>query len=158
MTRERANANSTCLATRSKELSPLELNPARYEEYLSQQARINNTQELSGCVGEMINLLQEGDISVTAGLMKVSALMKKLNRIDESTASLSQELGAAQEAADSVLNKLQEYINSLEFDPERAAKINELCDSYADALRKIRPENRRRGVIFPESPGNASIF
>ncbi len=134
-----------------KELSPLELNPARYEEYLSQQARINNTQELSGCVGEMINLLQEGDISVTAGLMKVSALMKKLNRIDESTASLSQELGAAQEAADSVLNKLQEYINSLEFDPERAAKINELCDSYADALRKFGPKIEDAALFFQKA-------
>ena len=128
------------LSHQVKELSGLELTKEKYEESLSEQARINNTQELSACVGEMIDILEGDDSGVVANFMKTAGLMRKLNRIDEATLDMAQELNAAHEATDNVLSRLHEYINSLEFEPERAQTVNAICDKYKDVLRKYGPE------------------
>jgi len=128
------------LSHQVKELSGLELTREKYDEYISEQARINNTQELSVCVGEMINILDEGDMGVTANFMKAAGLMRKLNRIDETTSDLASELNLAHETVDNVLTRLKAYIDSLAFEPERSRTVNEVCDNYKNALRKYGPE------------------
>jgi len=88
----------------------------------------------------MINILDEGDMGVTVNFMKAAGLMRKLNRIDETTSDLASELNLAHETVDNVLSRLKAYIDSLAFEPERSRTVNEVCDNYKDALRKYGPE------------------
>jgi len=139
------------LSHQVKELSGLELTREKYDEYTSEQARINNTQELSACVGEMINLLDEGDSGMTASFMKAAGLMRKLNQIDEATNDLASELNLAHETVDNVLARLKNYIESLAFEPDRAQTVNEICDNYKAALRKYGPEIEDTAKFFHEA-------
>jgi len=53
-------------------------------------------------VGEMINILDEGEMGMINNFMKVAGLMRKLNRIDETTNDIASELNLAHEGVDNV--------------------------------------------------------
>jgi DNA repair protein RecN (Recombination protein N) len=139
------------LSHQVKELSALELTREKYDEYISEQAKMNNTQELSACVGEMINILSEDEASVVSNLMKAASLMRKLNRIDATTEELATEMNVAHEGIDNVISRLNEYVAGLEFEPDRAERVNTICDNYKDALRKYGSEIEDVAKFFNES-------
>lgn len=134
-----------------KELSQVELNQEKYLEYLGEQTRINNTEELCRCTGEMTALLEDDNIGVGENIRKAFVLMNKLNQIDETTNDFAQDLSLIQEASNQLLSKLNEYTQSLNFEPGQAAQINKTCDIYSSLLRKYGPDIKDVITFFDQA-------
>jgi DNA repair protein RecN (Recombination protein N) len=134
-----------------KELSQVELSREKYLESLAEQTRFNNTEELCQCAGEMTALLEDDTIGIRENIRKIFGLMNRLNRVDETTKDFAQDLTLIQETSDQLLSRLHEYAQGLNFEPQRAAEINETCDAYNNLLRKYGPDIEDVKLFFQQA-------
>lgn len=139
------------IAYQIKELSQVSLSREKYLECLGEQTRINNTEELCQCAGEMTGLLEDDNIGLGESIRKAFVLMNKLNRIDETTNDFAQDLNLIQESSDQLLSKLNEYTQSLNFEPDQAAQVNKTCDTYSSLLRKYGPDIKDVIIFFDQA-------
>jgi DNA repair protein RecN (Recombination protein N) len=122
-----------------RELEQVPLNIVRYDEYVTEQTRINNTESLFAASESLRVSFEDEESGINRTLRDAYSHLRTLNRIDGSTDELTGSLDAAQEQVDAFLIRLQSYIDSLSFDPERAAEVNAVCDLYTTLKRKYGP-------------------
>lgn len=133
------------------ELSQVELDQEKYSEYLSEQARINNTEMLCQCASEITRLLEDENIGIEENIKRAFASMNKLNQIDETTKDLAQDLSLVQQTVNQLLSKLGDYNQCLNFEPGQADQINKICDIYNSLLCKYGPEIKDMLAFFKQA-------
>ncbi|MFH1503896.1 MAG: DNA repair protein RecN [Candidatus Omnitrophota bacterium] len=139
------------IAYQLKELSQVDLNQEKYFQSLTEQTRLNNTEELCRRASEIIGLLEDDNSGLEESIRKIFVLMNKLNRVDETTNDFTRDLNLVQEASNQLLSKLNEYAQSLNFDSGQAVKINKTCDIYNSLLRKYGPEIKDVFAFFNQA-------
>ncbi|MBF0478237.1 MAG: DNA repair protein RecN [Candidatus Omnitrophica bacterium] len=122
-----------------KELEQVPLDNAHYEHIEQERIRINNAERLNENVSQMLNLLESSDSSVSSHIRQTFSLMRQLNHLDSSTASWAEQLSEIQELNQQLVVNLNDYADSLSFEPEQAQTVNQQYDVYDDIKRKYGP-------------------
>jgi DNA repair protein RecN (Recombination protein N) len=122
-----------------KELERVPLNNSGYEECLEKQVRCNNSQRLFEYANQLFNILENEESGAVQTIQQAFIPLRKLNQIDESTNNFSNQLSQTQDSIEQFLSLVKNYIEGLSFEPEEASRINSLCDTYEDVLRKYGP-------------------
>lgn len=134
-----------------KELEALPLSEEKCAELLQERVKINNASKLHEHIQNLIGLLDDDDAGVNALLRKSFSPMRSLSQIDGATESFAQELSALQEQANELSGHLNDYADSLRFDPQSAQEINDRCDAYSEIKRKYGPSLEDAQKIYEEA-------
>ena len=78
-----------------------------------------HSERLSSTSHEIIELLYDGENSVIEKLGRVGRYITELSRIDASLASLVKEHASAHSIVEEVVRSIKQYIDKIEFDPEK---------------------------------------
>ncbi|MFH1846932.1 MAG: DNA repair protein RecN [Candidatus Omnitrophota bacterium] len=122
-----------------KELEQVKLDNDAYEKLLAERTRINNAENLYECAAQLLTILENEQAGISTNISKAFTPMNTLNSIDDTTQSLAESLSRLQEESSELLSTLNNYVESLSFEPERSHEINKQYDIYYDILRKYGP-------------------
>jgi len=127
------------LSYQIKELKEVPLDTARYQELTNERTRINNAEKLHESACQLINALENEHTGITRTLIQAFASMKTLNSTDETTVEFADILARIQEDSSELISLLNNYLNTISFDSDKANEINRCYDIYYDIMRKYGP-------------------
>ncbi len=116
------------------------------EELENRYRQLSNVERLRLLAGEVINILEEGECPVSDGLRAVYRKVDELASIDESLAGLCGQVDSAITELDDVVRSLSRYSDSLDFDGEEFARIDERL-SLLNRLVKKYGEGEYAGIF-----------
>lgn len=127
------------LSHQIKELEQVPLSEADYDKLTQEKIKVNNAERLFQQVNQILSLLESDESSASERIRQSFSPMRALNQIDEKTTPLSQLLSQMQDINNELLSELQNYADTLSFEPNEAGEINSKCDLYDEIKRKYGP-------------------
>ncbi len=106
------------------------------EELEQEHTRLANAEKLGETVNTLLQLLENGDVSIAELLGKATSKMGELAAIDPSVKQTSEELESSEIQIQEVVQSLQRYEQSITFDPEQLRAIEEKLDLIHTVERK----------------------
>ncbi len=122
-----------------QELEQVPLDKDIHEKLLSDREKIDNVERLSSHLNQLINTFEGDDHGITPSIQKLFAPMRALNGIDHQSEHLMELLNQLQTDSENLIAELNDYADSLAFDPQEADEIHRKYDIYDDILRKYGP-------------------
>ncbi|MFT5170085.1 MAG: DNA repair protein RecN (Recombination protein N), partial [Candidatus Omnitrophota bacterium] len=126
------------LSHQVRELEQVSLEDEVYEDIKARVAKLNHAEKLSESVNNLVDII-DGDQGSNEKIRQAFSPMQSLNRIDESTQPLMDQLSQLQDVHDQLLVDIRDYAQSLSFDGSDAKDINAKYDNYYDILKKYGP-------------------
>lgn len=139
------------LSHQIKELSQVPLSEADYDKVLQEKIKVNNAEKLYREVNQILSLLESDESSASECIRQAFSPMRNLNHIDEKTMPLSELLIQIQNVNNELLAELQDYADTLSFEPNEAGEINAKCDVYDEIKRKYGPTLEEAEAFFKKS-------
>jgi len=139
------------LSHQIKELGQVPLAEDKYEELLRESARINNAEKLYESASQLLALMENDESGMDSVVSRAFTSMNNLNRTDEATSGFADILTRIQEDTSTLSSLLHDYADSLSFEPDAAERINKLCDTYQDLLRKYGPSLEDARAFYAEA-------
>lgn len=119
-----------------EEIQEADLKPDEDRE-LEQLFKVaSNSQRLIDSAGEIANRLNEGPAAVLGQLSEIQKLIRELERFDEGTADLVKGFTTAQIELEELARGLDDYLSSLEVNPEEVDRIGDRIDQVEGLKRK----------------------
>ncbi|MFZ1771315.1 MAG: DNA repair protein RecN [Caldilinea sp.] len=121
------------------EISVAQLRPGEDAELESERRRLGNAEALTSLAQAASGMLSQGDGELPGAIDMVSEAvgrLEKLARIDPDMTQQANEGQALIEQLSDLARTLQDYADSLEFNPERLAEVEERLESIAGLKRK----------------------
>ena len=138
-------SDSTCSTSRWKRSSPRNLRPGEDAELESERRRLGNAEALTSLAPAAAGILNQGDGDLPGAIDLVSEAvgrLEKLARIDPDMASAANDGQALLEQLGDLARTLQDYAESLEFNPERLAEVEERLELIAGSEAQVRRHHR----------------
>ncbi|MDC0610475.1 DNA repair protein RecN [Vibrio sp.] len=126
-----------------KELNELALGEDEFTELEQEHKRLSNSGELATHCQQALNLLNENDECNAISLMQtVNHHLIQLSELDERLASLPSMIAEAMIQLEETNSELQNYLDSIDVDPEQMAYIEERYSKVMSLARKhyVQPE------------------
>ena len=123
-----------------QELSQVPLDEIHFNNVVEKQTKINNSEKLFESGRQILQALDHEDSSIATNLAAAFTCMRSLNKTDPGTVRFAETLTTLQEASNRLTAELRDYLDSLSFEPQEAAKINRERDIYDDIKRKYGPD------------------
>lgn len=139
------------LSHQIKELEQVPLEEDKYEELLQDGARVNNAEKLYESASQLITILENDESGMDLLISRAFTSMNNLNRTDETTSEFADILARIQEDSSTLSSALQNYADSLSFEPDAAERLNKSCDVYQDILRKYGPSLKDARAFHEEA-------
>ncbi len=139
------------LSHQIKELEQVPLSEADYDKILQEKIKVNNSEKLYQQVNQILSLLDSDESSASERIRQSFSPMRGLNQIDEKTLPLSELLDQMQNINNELLAELQDYADTLAFEPNEAEEINAKCDLYDEIKRKYGPSLEDAEKFFNEA-------
>jgi len=133
-----------------KELEQVPLDEAEYEKLLADEVRIKNSEKLFECVNQVISILDSDSEGVSPAIARAFGPMNALNSIDSSASGFLEILSRMQEDSSELMRLLNNYAESLSFNPAEAEDISRRSDAYHDILRKYGPDLASAGKLYED--------
>jgi DNA repair protein RecN (Recombination protein N) len=127
------------LSFQVEEITTAQLRPGEDNELEAERRRLGNAEALTSLAQTAYGILNQGDGEVPGAIDMVSEAvgrLEKLARIDPDMAQRADEGQALIEQLSDLARALQDYAESLEFNPERLAEVEERLDLIANLKRK----------------------
>lgn len=127
------------LSFQVEEITLAQLRPGEDNELEAERRRLGNAEALTSLAQTAAGILNQGDGEVPGAIDMVSEAvgrLEKLARIDPDMARHADEGQALIEQLSDLARTLQDYAESLEFNPERLAEVEERLDLIANLKRK----------------------
>jgi DNA repair protein RecN (Recombination protein N) len=127
------------LSFQVEEITAAQLRPGEDNELEAERRRLGNAEALTSLAQTAAGILNQGDGEVPGAIDMVSEAvgrLEKLARIDPDMASHADEGQALVEQLSDLARTLQDYAESLEFNPERLAEVEERLDLIVNLKRK----------------------
>ncbi|HLD69375.1 MAG TPA: DNA repair protein RecN [Candidatus Omnitrophota bacterium] len=133
------------------ELSQVPLDPSKYEELLAEETRLNNAEKLYGCVNAILTQIEDEENGISEKIRQAFSPMRTLTQIDPKMSTNMELLNQIQENIQQLKVDLNDYGNSLSFEPEAAKEIRNRYDSYESIKRKYGPSLEDAQKFFTEA-------
>lgn len=127
------------LSFQVEEIMAGQLRPGEDNELEAERRRLSNAEALTSLAQTAAGILNQGDGEVPSAIDMVSEAvgrLEKLARIDPDMATHADEGQAFVEQLSDLARTLQDYAESLEFNPERLAEVEERLELIANLKRK----------------------
>jgi DNA repair protein RecN (Recombination protein N) len=127
------------LSFQVEEITAAQLRPGEDNELEAERRRLGNAEALTSLAQTAYGILNQGDGEVPGAIDMVSEAvgrLEKLARIDPDMAQHADEGQALIEQLSDLARALQDYAESLEFNPERLAEVEERLELIANLKRK----------------------
>lgn len=121
------------------ELEQVPLEPDEYERVKSDLAKIDNLERLSECLAQLLDLFENDEYGISGRTQKLFSPLRQLTETDESTADMMEQLEEFQAGGEDLASRLNDYAQSLAFDPAAAEEVRRQADHYDEILRKYGP-------------------
>lgn len=128
------------LSFQIKELEQVDLTLEAYNETLNAFKKIQNAQKLYHEASTLLSLFEAEDQGLSDMTAKACSISSKLSATDEEAHKIETAVSELQNANDSIIIDLQNYLDSISFEPGEAEEITEKCDSYNSIIKKYGPE------------------
>jgi len=123
-----------------KELEQVPLDSDHYERVIEEETRANNAEKLQECAAEVISGLENEHSGLTSAISRMFSPLNTLNRLDETTAPLSEILSRMQNDSSVLASELKDYLDKLSFNSEETVELKKQYDIYYEILRKYGPQ------------------
>lgn len=121
-----------------EELTELAPMPGEWLTIQSDHGRLANAAKIiSGCQ-ESITILSESDNSVESSLSKMNGVMQDLVEHDANLKDIADALESAQIQVDEAVHSLNRYLQKLDLDPDRLARLETRMQNLYSAARKYK--------------------
>ena len=127
------------LSHQVKELETVPLIDDKYEELRDEATKIQNAQKLNELIQQLLILLNDDDNGASNNLRKSFSPLRSLTQIDPKAAPLLNLLNTIQEQTNDLTTQLDDYMRSLDLDPNQSQLVIEKIDTYHDIKRKYGP-------------------
>jgi len=118
-------------------LSPIEGEWGDLADLLSAH---HHAKELETCVGNILDTVYDGDVSVLGQLRHLDSNLTRLTSFDSRLQGLQKLLGEAMSTLRELSGNARSYLSSLDFDPQESLRIESRFDLYQRLSRKYRVE------------------
>ncbi len=139
------------LSHQVKELESVPLTEDDYNSVMQEYVKIQNAERLHEHVHTLLGIMEDDQMGLQTILGKSFSPMRNINTIDDNTAPWSDQITLIQEHVNDLIGKLSNYADSLDFDPNHAAQINQTYDAYQDIKRKYGPTLEDARKLYEES-------
>lgn len=130
---------SDLLAYQIQEIDAAKLNPGEEEDLRDELTRLANAEKLSSLAQQAFNLLEETSPdapSISAMLGEVASALSALAAIDKNLNDLSTQSDAMLASAADVARTLQDYMDTIEFNPKRLEQVENRLALIATLKKK----------------------
>jgi DNA repair protein RecN (Recombination protein N) len=121
-----------------RELEELAFDFGEWVEINAEHGRLAHAADLLSGVGEALDRLGEGEQAICSVLGHCVNRLSALEAIDPTLTEARELIDAAAIQADEALHFLRRYLDKLELDPERLARIEQRIGAVMDVTRKYR--------------------
>jgi DNA repair protein RecN (Recombination protein N) len=135
------------LSYQINEIEAARLRPGEEEELRDERNRLANAEGLASAVQEVLQLLDEGLPDAPAAteiLGQVVTLLGNISRLDPRQASQSEQMQVIQETVEDIAGNLREYLEKIEFNPQRLDQVEDrlnlihnLKRKYGDSIQSV---------------------
>lgn len=135
------------LAYQIEEIDNAQLKPGEEQSLKQERDRLANSESVSLHAQEAINLLDDGtaDAPAAADLLGQAVhAVKQLARFDATQTSLADNLALTLENVSDIVRTLRDYLESIEYNPQRLEEVEERLDlisrlkrKYGDSIEQI---------------------
>ncbi|BAM07199.1 DNA repair protein RecN [Leptospirillum ferrooxidans] len=128
-------------------LSPVEGEWAALSDLLSAH---QHAKELETCVGNIIDTVYDGDVSVLGQLRHLEAELNRLTEYDSRLIGIHKLLAESMTILRELSGDARSYLENLEFDPQEALRVETRFDLYQRLSRKYRVDPQQLWSFFSD--------
>lgn len=121
------------------EIETAHLNPEEEDELRAERTRLANAEGIASAAQEALQILDEGTVDspgVSDQLGQVSSLINNLSKLDPQQEKLADRLQSVQEELSDISGALQDYLETIEFNPNRLDLVEERLNLIQNLKRK----------------------
>jgi len=122
-----------------KQISDADPKPGEEEELEKEEKVLSNAEKIFQIAGELQKMLYEGENSVSENLSRAVSLFDTLVKIDSSLEKWRNECDSARIAVEEISLGLNEYVSSVEFNPEKLQEIRDRLGLFSMLRKKYGP-------------------
>jgi DNA repair protein RecN (Recombination protein N) len=122
------------------EIEAAQLKEGEEEDLRAERTRLANAEGIASQVQEALQLLEDGtpeSSSITDMVGQVTSVLNNLSRLDEEQAILNQRAQAALEELVDLATTLRDYLETIEFNPNRLDQVEERLNQIQNLKRKF---------------------
>ncbi len=122
------------------ELEKVKLDQQAYDDTMGEHNRVSNSEKLFEYVSQLLDILENEETGLSPALSRAFGPSKTLVSLDQTAEGFLSELSGMQDSAETLINRLKDYRDSLSFQPEEADRIKKAYDNYYSILKKYGPD------------------
>ena len=124
-----------------EELQNAKLEPGEQDEVERELELLENSGEIQTSLGEAVALISDEEMGVLQALSKSTQSLSAISSLDPDIENLQQRLDAVRIELDDVRMELEDKASNSEFDPKRAAELDERLSLLLNLQKKHHVEN-----------------